>query len=87
MLALSSMETEFAAATEAGKSIIYVHIIRAELGIHQWTATILYIENNGAMNISNNPQNAHGTYINYFDIQGEAKHNLMFLKRTNTKDN
>ena len=53
-VALSSTEAEFATATEAGKAILCVRTILEELGIPQDTATILHIDDNGALDMANN---------------------------------
>ena len=71
-LALSLTEAEFVAATATGKAILYVRTIHEELGIPQTDATVLYIENNGALNMANQgqlTQNTRNMELKSFAIQ------------------
>ena len=55
-VALSSTESEFTAACDAAKSILYVRSILEEIHIPQPNATVLYIDNNGALLMANAQQ-------------------------------
>ena len=52
-VALSSTETEFVAACEAGKYILYPRTILQEIGLEQEHATILREDNQGALYMAN----------------------------------
>ena len=55
-IALSSTESEFTAACEAGESILYVRSILDQINLPQPDATVLYIDNNGALLMANAQQ-------------------------------
>ena len=55
-IALSSTESEFAAACDAGKAILYVRSILDEINMPQHEATVLYIDNRGALLMANAQQ-------------------------------
>ena len=55
-IALSSTESEFAAACEAGKAILFVRSILEEISLPQDAATILSIDNKGALLMANAQQ-------------------------------
>ena len=89
-IALSSTEAEFVAATDAGKSILYVRTILEELGLHQKDATVLYIDNNGALNMANQGQPTRNTRhmeLKQFAIQQWVEKDLIVLKRITTQEN
>ena len=89
-IALSSTEAEFAAATDAGKAILYVRTIMEELGLPQKDATILHIDNNGALNMANQQQPTKRTRhidIKQFVIQEWVERDLLYLRRVSTADN
>ena len=89
-IALSSTEAEFAAATDAGKAILYVRTILEEIGLEQKDATILHIDNNGALNMANQQQPTKRTRhmdIKHFIIQEWVERDLLYLRRVTTADN
>ena len=89
-MALSSTEAEFAAATDAGKAILYVRTILSQIGIPQNDATVLHIDNNGALNMANQQQPTKRTRhidIKHFVIQDWVERDLLFLRRITTTDN
>ena len=89
-IALSSTEAEFVAATEAGKAILYVRSIMEEIGMKQDEATILYIDNNGALNMANQSQPTRNTRhmeLKNFAIQQWVERDLVLLKRIQTENN
>ena len=53
IIALSSTETEFIAACEAGKYLLYLRTILSEIGLPQTAATVLYEDNQGALLMAN----------------------------------
>jgi len=55
-IALSSMEAEFMAACDAGKTILYLRTILKEMGVEQNEATALYEDSQGALMIANAQQ-------------------------------
>ena len=55
-IAMSSTKTEFVAACEAGKAILYIRSILEEINIPQNEATTLFIDNNGALLMANAQQ-------------------------------
>ena len=89
-IALSSTKAEFTAATDAGKAILYVRTILEELGLTQKDATVLHIDNNGALNMANQQQPTKRTRhidIKQFVIQEWVERDLIFLRRITTTDN
>jgi hypothetical protein len=55
-VSLSTTKAEFTAACDAGKSILYVRSILDEIQLPQEQATVLYIDNNGALMMGNAQQ-------------------------------
>ena len=53
---MSSTETEFTAACDAGKAILYIRSILDDINIPQEEATTLFIDNNGALLTANAQQ-------------------------------
>ena len=51
-IALSSTEAEFYALTEAGKLILYIRFVLADLGIEQMNATNIYEDNKGCLEMT-----------------------------------
>ena len=89
-IALSSTEAEFAAACEAGKSILYVRSILNEIGIDQEKATILHIDNHGALLMGNAQQPTRRTKhidIKKFALLDWIEHDLIIMQRIKTTDN
>ena len=89
-IALSSCEAEFVAATETGKAILYIQTILEEIGIPQNDATILHIDNNGALNMANQSQPTRNTRhmeLKHFTIQQWVERDLLYLRRINTMHN
>jgi hypothetical protein len=52
-IALSSTKAEFTAASEAGKTTLYLRSILHELGFSQYLPTLLYKDNTGALHMAN----------------------------------
>ena len=89
-IALPSTEAEFAAACEAGKSILYVRSILNELNLPQHEATVLHIDNNGALLMGNAQQPTRQTKhvdIKKFALLDWVEHDMMIMKRIKTSDN
>ena len=84
VIALSSTEAEFYAATEAGKSILYIRSILQEINLEQTQASVLHIDNNGALNMANQRQPTKSTRhidIRQFAIQDWVESDLLLLRR------
>ena len=89
-IAMSSTEAEFTAAAEAGKYILYVRSILAEICIPQYNATVLYEDNQGALLMANAQQPTKGTRhmdIKTFKLQEWVEQDLIILEHINTADN
>ena len=89
-VALSSAEAEFAAACDTGKSILYVQSILTQLNLDQQEATILHIDNNGALLMGNAQQPTRRTKhveVKKFALLDWVERDLLFMKRINTSDN
>ena len=89
-IALSSTEAEFVAATDAGKTILYIRTILEELGLEQKDATILYIDNDGALNMANQGQPTRNTRhmeLKNFAIQQWVERDLLVLRRITSQNN
>ena len=89
-IAHSSTEAEFTAAAEAGKYILYIRSILAQIGLPQDEATVLFEDNQGALLMANAQQPTKRTRhmdIKTFAIQEWVEKDLLTLKRINTADN
>ena len=89
-IALSSTEAEFSAACDAGKAILYVCSILEQLGIQQKDATILHVDNNGALNMANQRQPTKYTRhidIKQYAIQDWVEKDLLILRRITSAAN
>ena len=89
-IALSSTEAEFVAATDTAKSILYIRSILKEIGLEQKNASIIYIDNNGALNMANQQQPTKGTRhmeLKQFAIQQWVERDLILMRRITTEDN
>ena len=87
-IALSSTEAEFHAATESGQSILHIRSILQELGLEQKEASVLHIDNNGALNMANKWQPTKSTRyidIKHFAIQDWVESHLLLLRRICSK--
>ena len=89
-IALSSTESEFTAACEAGKSILYVRSILDQINLPQPDATVLYVDNNGALLMANAQQPTRRTRhldLKNFAILDWVERDLLVVSRINTTDN
>ena len=89
-IAHSSTESEFVAACEAGKYILYLRSLLDEIGISQEAATILYEDNQGALLMANAQRPTRRTRhldLKYFGLQEWVQRDLIILHRINTSDN
>jgi dUTP pyrophosphatase len=89
-ISLSTTEAEFTAACDAGKAILYVRSILDEINVPQEEATILFIDNNGALMMGNAQQPTRRTRhmeLKKFAILDWIQHDLIFMKRISTHDN
>jgi hypothetical protein len=89
-ISLSTTEAEFTAACDAGKAILYVRTILDEIDLPQDEATILYIDNNGALMMGNAQQPTRRTRhleLKKFAIIDWVKKDLLIMKRISTSDN
>ena len=89
-IAQSSTEAEFAAACEAGKLILNIRTILDEINVPQENATILYEDNQGALNMANAGQPTRRTRhicIKQFALIEWVKMDLLELKYIETANN
>ena len=89
-VALSSMEAKYMAESLATRQVIWLWTLTAELGIPYSGSTTLNVNNQGAINYSNNTIN-HGR-TKHIDIQHHFVHeklvsNKMWLQYCTTDDN
>ena len=87
-IATSSCEAEFTAACEAGKSICYIRSILEEIGLNQKDATILFIDNQGALLMADAQRPTRRTRhidIKHFKIQEWVERDLISMKRIHTR--
>ena len=90
VIAQSSTEAEFIAASDAGKYILYLRTIMEQIGIPQENATILYEDNQGALLMARAKQPTKRTKhidIRYFALQDWVERDLISMKRIATADN
>ena len=89
-IAHSTTEAEFTAACDAAKAILYVRSIMNEIQMPQDTATILYIDNHGAMLMGNAQQPTRRTRhmdIKKFSILDWIQRDLLIMKRVSSSEN
>jgi deoxyuridine 5'-triphosphate nucleotidohydrolase len=89
-IAHSSTESEFTAAADAAKYILYLRTLLHEIGLSQEDATILYEDNQGALLMANAQKPTKRTRhmdIKVFALQDWVKRDLLNLQRINTSDN
>ena len=89
-VALSSTEAEFAAACEAGKTILYLRSILEDLQVDQMEATTLYEDNRGALLMANAGQPTRRTRhieTTQFALLDWVKRDLLKLEYTATTNN
>jgi hypothetical protein len=89
-IALSSTEAEFTAASEAGKTTLYLRSILHELGFSQYLPTILYEDNTGALHMANAQQPTRRTRhmdTKYFALQDWVDHDQIDVTQIGTANN
>jgi hypothetical protein len=89
-IALSLTEAEFTAASEAGKTILYLQSILHELGFSQYLPTIIFEDNTGALHKANAQQPTGRTRhmdTEYFALQDWVKHDQVKLTQLDTANN
>ena len=89
-VALSSTEAEFAAASEAGKMILYLRSILDEINVPQENATTLYEDNDGALLMANAGQPTRRTRhieIRQFALLDWVERDLLLLMEIASPDN
>ena len=86
----STTEAEFTAACDAAKAILYLRTILDQMGLDQNKATILFEDNEGALQMANAQQPTRRTRhmdIKHFAIQDWIEHDLIALHRIETTNN
>ena len=89
-VAQSSTEAEFVAASEAGKSILYLRTILEQIGLEQERATILYEDNQGALLMAQAGRPTKRTKhidIRHFALQQWVENDIIDFQRIATSDN
>jgi hypothetical protein len=89
-IALSSTEAEFTAASEAGKTILYLRSILHELGFSQYLPTILWEDNSGALHMANAQQPTRRTRhmdTKYFALQDWVESDQIEVAQIGTANN
>ena len=89
-IALSSTEAEFTAASEAGKTTLYLRSILHELGFSQYLPTLLYEDNTGALHMVNAQQPTRRTRhmdTKYFALQDWVEHDQTDVTQIGTANN
>jgi hypothetical protein len=89
-IALSSTEAEFTAASEAGKTTLYLRSILHELGFSQYLPTLLYEDNTGALHMANAQQPTRRTRhmdTKYFALQDWVEHDQIEVTQIGTANN
>ena len=89
-VALSSTEAEFAAASEAGKIVLYLRTILEEINVPQEHATTLYEDNDGALLMANAGQPTRRTRhidIRYFALLDWVERDLLALEEIHSPEN
>ena len=90
VVALSSTETEFIAACEAGKNSLFIRPILKDIDIDQQAATIIHEDNQGAIAMANSGKPTKRTKhidTKYFAWQSWVESDLIQLNRVSTHDN
>jgi hypothetical protein len=87
---LSSTEAEFTAASEAGKTTLYLRSILHKLGFSQYLPALLYEDNTGALHMVNAQQPTRPTHhmdTKYFALQDWVEHNQIEVTQIGTANN
>ena len=90
IVAQSSTEAEFIAAAEAGRYILYLRTIMAEIGLPQHHATVMYEDNQGALLMAKAGQPTKRTKhiaTRYFALQDWVERDLLAFHRISTTGN
>ena len=90
IVAQSSTEAEFIAASEAGKSILYLRTIMQEIGLEQHDANVLFEDNQGALLMAQAGQPTKRTKhieIKHYALQQWVQQDLITFHRISTSDN
>jgi hypothetical protein len=89
-IALLSTEAEFTAASEAGKTTLYLRSILHELGFSQYLPTLLYKDNTGALHMAKAQQPTRRTRhmdTKYFALQDWVEHDQIDVTQIGTANN
>ena len=89
-VALSSTESELYAASEAGKSILYLRSVLKHLGLEQTIPTPLYVDNKATVEISNKnkaTRRLRHVDLRHFAILEWVQHGDLTLHSISTDDN
>ena len=90
IVANSTTEAEFVAASDAAKMALYVHSILQDINIHQEYATLLYDDNMGAYLMADAQQPTKRTRhmdIRYFSLQDWVEQDMIELEPISTTNN
>ena len=89
-VALSSTEAEFYALTEAGKLVLYIRLVLADLNLEQTNATTIYEDNRGCLQMTQALKPTKRTRhveTRYFAILTWVQTDQIRIVKINTSDN
>lgn len=89
-VALSSTKAEFYALTETGKWVIYIRMVLHDLGIQQTSATTIYEDNKGCLQMTQTLKSTKWTWhveTRYFAILHWVQTDQLQISKIDTSDN
>ena len=82
MVAKSSMEAKYMAASSAGQTALFLHTLMREMGLNFHAPTVIYCNNNSAITLTCNPKHHQkARHINtkyHFACDHVVKNNLTY---------
>lgn len=89
IVALSTMEAEYIAASDACREATWIRLILSELGAHQNNPTTIWCDNESAISLAKNPESHKRSKhidVRYHHIREQIKKGVVNLSYVNTKN-
>jgi hypothetical protein len=89
IVALSTTEAEYIAATSAGQEILWLRNLLTELGYKFSSPSILHVDNRSAINVAKNPEH-HGRMkhldLRFYWLRNEVEKGTISIQHLRTED-
>ena len=88
-IALSSTEAEIIAASSAASEICYLRTLLIEMGLEQEEPTVLYVDNQGAVELARDRKSCHHQHVDrrFFKVRELEAMGVVRVKHIPTADN